>query len=62
MATVIAEAKITQDGVVFDWQEGSGHERVFMTRGALESWVEALCKLHQRGRMDVDLTIVNPLG
>ena len=62
MATVIAEAEITESGVVFHWPVSKGNDDSAMSHDALESWIEALCKFHQRGYRDLDLRIVNPLG
>ena len=61
MATVIARAEITEEGVLFHWPESRPNGHGSMTREALESWIEALSKFHQRGYSDLDLVIVNPL-
>ena len=61
MATVIADAEITQDGVLFHWPQSKSNGHGLMSREALESWVEAICKFQQRGYSDLDLRIVNPL-
>lgn len=58
---VIAKAEITPKGVLFEWPSGREDGNGLMTRGALESWIEALCKYRQRGYGNLDLIIVNPL-
>lgn len=62
MVTVIAQAEMTPEGVVFHWPESVNPESATpMRREALESWIEAIAKMNQRGSREIDLTIVNPL-